>query len=174
MPVCGVTENNATSNQKTCILPSTLEINSATEFAYDAARLGAYFSGKTVGIGIGGGAGWGAGGVGIMTNGSAMIMVAPNGEGALVFSATIPSAGLLQANMSNGEEGAAANAGLQLFIGRQSALQGGAGIEFDGSYGPFAASASANGVSLTYGVGAGARFGVTISPGASYSIPICK
>ena len=128
-------------------MPSILGINSTTGFAYDAARVAAHLSGKTIGIGIGGGAGWGVGGVGVMTNVSAMIMVASNGAGALVFSGTIPSAGLLQANRSNGE-GAAANIGLQLFVGRSSALQGGAGLEFDGSYGPFGASASANGVSL--------------------------
>lgn len=130
--------------------------------------------GKTFGIGVGGGAGAGVGGVGVMTSGSAMIVSTPGGQSSFVFSGTLPSAGLLQANLSSGE-GVAANAGIQFFLGSQSALQGGAGLEFDGSYGPLGATASTSGFSLilTVGVGAGARFGATISPGLSSGIPIC-
>lgn len=114
-------------------------------------------TGKTVGFGVGGSAGAGLVGVGISLSGSAQIMADPHGTVALVYSATLPSAGYISVNPGQGENiGGAANIGFQVFA--SSGLIGSTpSWSVDGSYANVAASASPSGGSLTLGVGVGAR-----------------
>ena len=171
----------AKSGTAQACLPSVVlasDTSGGLQNVYNLTRLLSRVTGRSIGLGVGGGFGFGMGmkrGLGFQSSVSAGVVTDLNGDSALQFSIQDQVPALMPMYRDSGL-GGAANIGYQLSVTNQSLhdTESGLSFAFSGSYGPLAVDANAHGVTVTEGVGVGARYGFGPSFSATGLLRLCN